>query len=507
MPLFKKRVAAPAFTPSAPAAIVAAATRLRPDRYGNIRIPKSAMTEELWRQFEISGELAFAATWLGNALSRCHLYAAEVDKTGKILGASKDEIPNDLVTSFMGGPTGAAEALKTLGVHMTVPGDSYVVARVQQDGSLGQWEIVSTDEIRPGLRGQIIIDRGNGDVETLDENMTLVTRVYRPHPRKKSEAWSPAMAALPVLRETEQLLKYKFAIMDSRLAGSGILFLPSELDFPNPEGEVEDGASPFLTLLTEVMMASLKDRGKASSIVPIVVQGPAEAIAAAKWMVSPHMDLIAQASADIVAAIHRLALALDMPPEVLTGVSGANDWNGYLIAEEAVKLHIEPVMALICAALTEGYLIPALEAAGLDSSKYVIWFDPSELVLRPNQGVDAKDAYDRGELSGEALLRYLGFTSLDAPTGNEKAKADIIALLKAAPQLGDAMAIPLFKVMDLQKYGITEDDIRALAPDPAGGTPPITDPDELDPSVNEPAPDGEPISGRRGNKGPANPRG
>jgi hypothetical protein len=483
---------------------VAAATRLKPDLYGNLRVPHAYWTDEAWRQYEISGELRFACVWLGNALSRCRLVAMDVDDNGQILGPTTNKIAKDLVAGFMGGPTGTAEAMQAFGTHLTVPGDCYVTARLDGDGNLSDWEVFSTEELRPGNKpGWVTINRGDGLLEQWSLETTFVVRVHRPHPRRKWEADSATRSALPVLREIEQLSKHIFATIDSRLAGAGILMLPSEMDFPSPEGEVNPGESAVLALLAEAMMASIKDRGDARAVVPIVAQGPAAVLASAQWLVSPAMELTNDVADLRDRAIKRLALDLDVPPEVLLGVAAANDWNGWLIEESAVKLHVEPVMGFIAGALTKGYLQPALDAAGEDASKFCIWYDPSELVLRPNRASDAKDLFDRGVISEETLRRETGFTEMDEPQGDEKAKLEIITLLKAAPQLGDAMAVPLFKVMHLDRYGITEEDVKP-APDPMGGTPPIDDPDAT--GVVDPD-NGPPVSGEDENKGPENPTG
>ena len=64
---------------------------------------------------------------------------------------------------------------------------------------------------------------------------------------------------------------------------------------------------------------------------------------------------------------------------------------------------------MICEALTNDYLRPVLEASGIDPEPYVVWYDSSPLTVRPNQGQDAKDLYDRGmkivDLSADFRLK------------------------------------------------------------------------------------------------------
>lgn len=468
--------------------IVAAANRMRPDAglMSYFRLPVEAWTAEAWRQYDINGALRYAATWKGNAFSRCRLMVVEVLPTGERGPETKDQRVIDIMRSFLGSPTKQSQMLQLWGTHVTVPGQMYIVAIVQPDGSF-KWCIHSSDEIKQGTLGKpgaFVVDTGDGrPVEYVDGNNAMLIRVHRPHARKSWLADSPTRVAIPILREIEQLHKYKFAIMDSRLAGAGILLLPNDLDFPDPEDEIQPGESKFLALLAEAMMASIKNRGDARAVVPIVVQGPKESLGTAQWLVSPATELSPQASTDLEVAYRNLGVALDMPPEALLGLSGANDWAATSIDEAGIKLHIEPDLTILCDAITQEYLAPALELAGLDPRKYAVWFDSADLVLRPSRAQDAKDLYALGVISAATLRHACGFNDLDAPTGKEKAIADLKVVLMAAPGIGLLVAKALVELLDLGQYGITAE---MLAPDPAGGTPNTGDqPDPAKPDTTQ----------------------
>jgi hypothetical protein len=452
-------------------AIVAAANRVMPDKFANLRIPRESWQEEAWRQYDLNGVLRFACTWMGNAASKCRLYAADVDAGGKVIGETEDEEVQALVAGFMGSPGKQAEMLMSIAVHLTVPGDCYIVATVAEDGGFASWEIVSIDEIKPGIGGGAMIDDGSGKPRAIPTGSALIFRVHRPHPRKKFWADSPTRAALPALREHEQLTKYIFATIDSRLAGAGILLLPQELDFPTPAEDIQPGESPFLALLAEAMMASIKDRGDARAVVPIVVQGPKDALGSAQWLISPAQQLSMDVAELRDKATKAIALDLDMPAEIVLGIGDASHWGAWAVEESSIKMHVEPLMTIIVSAFTEGYLKPALIAAGKDPRKFAIWFDPSGLRLRPNRSADAVTLYNIGELSGDALRVANGFTDEDGPQGEEKAWRQIEKALKAAPNLGEPLLKAIAKALGLFKLGITEDDLRP-APDPEGGTTP-----------------------------------
>jgi hypothetical protein len=117
-------------------------------------------------------------------------------------------------------------------------------------------------------------------------------------------------------------------------------------------------------------------------------------------------------------AIRRLALGLDAPPELLLGTGGMNHWGAWLVMEDVVTTHLEPPLALICDALTTQYLWPVLIDQGLTQAQaheYVIWYDVSDLVVRPNRASDAMALHSKGVISSDALLNATGFDESDAP--------------------------------------------------------------------------------------------
>ena len=123
------------------------------------------------------------------------------------------------------------------------------------------------------------------------------------------------------------------------------------------------------------------DRGSAAAVVPLAIKVPGEYVDKIQ-----HMTFWSEFSATVLdlgdRAIKRLALALDMPPEIVTGVSGMNHWGAWRVQEEAITLHIEPLALIICHALTRGYLRPALLALGFpaeDVEQLLIGVDPTNL--------------------------------------------------------------------------------------------------------------------------------
>lgn len=153
--------------------------------------------------------------------------------------------------------------------------------------------------------------------------------------------------------------------------------------------------------------------------------------------------------------------------------TGNTAWQ---IDESGIKLHISPLIEVICSGLTLSYLQPMIEASGVsiaDGSEYVIWYDISELTTHPDLSQNGKDAYDRGEISGIAYRREAGFSEDDAPDEEELKQLVLLKLALAGnttaigqlfPDLEEAMA-------PAPTPGYDPETGRPLAPEPPPGTP------------------------------------
>lgn len=423
--------------PEPPRSLVAAASQINLDgsSWKNWKFGDQKWQEEAWRQYDICGELRYVANWVGNAISRCRIYIADVDRAGR----PGEEVTNNKIVaigeSMFGGPAGRAEAQRALGIHLTVPGEAYVVAESVANAKEDIWYVASTTEVRK-QGGKVIVNRSNvfgGGKRELDENKDLLIRVWTPHPRQFDLADSSVRAVLPILREIEQLTKFVFAQVDSRLAGAGVLLLPQELDFPAGDG-IEPGIAGFQELLARAMGASLNNREDASSMVPVMGQVPGEFVDKIKHLTFS-TDLTTSAKDLREEAIRRLGLALDVPPEVLTGQGSANHWSAWQIEESAIKIHVVPPLVRVVDALTTAFLRPALKAQGVDPEKYTFWYDTSPLTQRPDRQQEAKDLHAITIISDQALREAGNWSEEDAPDEAEVQRRLATELIKAQPQL------------------------------------------------------------------------
>ena len=437
--------------------------------------------ERAWQHYDDIGEFRFGVGWLANGMSRVNLVAARPPKNvgeeptpltledGALTAVERRAM--ELVEMIAGGASGQGQMMAEFGEHLSVAGFAWLVAEPALDDEIGDtfesWRVYSQDALR--FEGQN--DKQRIDVRVTDGTSSdswrplhanaLVVKTWRKHPRRPWEPDAPCRAALTVLDIIDLLTAHVVASGRSRLAGAGILGIPSEAEFPPPPPSVDasgnvteqDAFDYFVEQLTTAMTAPIADRDSAAGVVPLVVSIPGEYLDKMK-----HLDLAtafdAQLSTLLEEAIKRLALALDMPPEILTGMSGVNHWTAWQVEETAITLHIEPAAEIVCQALTEGWLAIALEAEGYDSSAALVWYDTSDLTSPPDKSANVVQAYDRLQASAATLRRELGLTEADAPNDEEFKQRVLLDAAKGAPTLAPSM---------LAKAGILPEEVAAVA--------------------------------------------
>lgn len=381
-----------------------------------------AWQNQAWDFYDMIGEFHYAVNYIGNLMSRAKLIPM---KDG---APTDDEAVVAAVAALFGGPSGQKEMLRQLGIHFTVAGEAYIVGIADpEEDEDDDWYVVAATEISKSA-GHI---RLWGELD-VDPDQAFCLRQWRPHPRKQRKSDSPTRALLPILAEIHQLTKHVAAQIDSRLAGAGLLLLPSEISFPSRtitvtedgkeiEKEVE-GADSFVQELVETMSIAIQNRESADALVPIVLQVPSDSLEKIQ-----HLTFWSQLDENAIElraeAIRRLALGLDMPPEILTGMGNANHWSAWQVEEATIKSHSEPLLAAITSELTKRYLYPYLRGEGVAEEEirsYSIGADTTEMRLRPNRSKEAIELYDRGELSAETMLRENGFLPSDAMGEDER---------------------------------------------------------------------------------------
>lgn len=485
----------PPATPSpTPRALTAAASR--PSRAGSAAqaakagpasgAPLGSLSwqSEAWAAYDEVGEERFLASTLAGRLSQARLYVQHKPLSGPHSSLRDD--PTD-VTDTASGPTaqlaeavlaalGASQQdlgqmLQRLATNLFVAGEGWLVGvprHVIDEASPSSapavtapspdpaltdlvWRVLAVTEVssvgRDGRTVRLNLGTdGSAPVEVSSDEVYMV-RVWRPHPARYWEADSPTRACLPILRELIGLTRHISAQIDSRLAGAGILVVPSSASAALASDAADSSAygapDPFVAALMDSMLRPIENRDDASAVVPLVVTVPDEAADKMSHLTfSTALDSGARDLRD--EAIRRLALAQDAPPELLLGSGAMNHWGAWLTREDTVTTHIEPVLALICDALTSQYLRPVLLSAGLSEDEVrtlSVGYDVSALVARPNRSEEALNLHRAGAVSDEALREASGFDDSDAKPLDERALMQALAMVSKRPDLMGTIGI------------------------------------------------------------------
>lgn len=439
MPLRKKQL-------PVPNSLIASAVKvnLNETAWRSYRLRDEQWQRETWRLYDQIGEFRFAAGYIGSAVSRVRIFVSELDELGRVSGEVEDDDEVQAIAdTLFGGPAAKSENLRLIGISLMVAGECFIVGKAAESGESrngeiprDQWFVVSPGGMRR-LEGGLVF-RHNGRLIRLDEGRDIVIRLWTPHPADPDLADSPARSALPILTEMERLTMYAFSQYDSRLASAGILPIPNNIDFP--QGDDEDapgGAEGLMKALIETGTESLKGHGSAAGVFPILVEMPIEALQAMKDEPIRFESVLSEHFTEYWnRASRRLATSLDMPPEVLEGAAETNHWGIWYVEENAIKIHIEPLMTRIVDALTRAYLQPALRALGRDPADFVFEYDTAPLTNRPNRLQDTLNLYERGIVSADAVLRAGNYNpAVDSPEQDEENKRFIRELMLRDPSL------------------------------------------------------------------------
>ncbi|WP_086859932.1 hypothetical protein [Streptomyces milbemycinicus] len=387
--------------------------------------------QEAWRFFKEVPEVRFAGTWVGNAMSGVTLYAGRRADDGTIERAPDNHPASEIVREIAGGPDGQSNLLGDFGPHLVVAGEGWIVVRPTADDTNAidgyDWRVLSTREVKQQGGGKLTAEVDGEDIPIPpydpnaepDPMAPIAIRVWKPSPDRHIEADSPVRSSLVLLEELQLLNAAVAAIARSRITGRGVLLVPKGTRFPTSPGTAGDAEDDLLEVFLEVASTAIREPDSAAATVPIILEVPAEVISDIKWLsFESNFDELALKLRD--EAIRRFANGLEVPAEILLGLSDANHWSAWAISAEAVRLGVEPRLAIVCHALTTQWLRPLLEDQAVeDPDEWLVWYDTSQLRVQANRAQTALEAFQAGLISAAAARRETGFDEADAPTADE----------------------------------------------------------------------------------------
>ena len=350
-----------------------------------------------WQLWTLLGEIHYPTSHLARQVGRLS-WTVTIDD--QLL---PDEIGNSLLSAATFGP-GLREASRLLALNFQVAADMrYIQA---PDGRFDIYAVTTSG-----------VDKL---VEEAKRSGRLHFRLYNPDPIDPTKADSSVRTVIGPAEELLTLEALSRAQSRSRIAQAGMLLVPVEATF--------DDADPFGRDLETAMMAPIADENSPAAMVPIKVEMPEELIGKVEHLVfeRPYDDRIHEKQER---AIRRIALGLDIPPELLLGVDTVTHWTAWLVALETYTSHLEPLAAPI-GELYADVIAALIERTDGRQVNVLVEPDPGELLAKRSTVRDAMDAAKLGAVGLAYVREAIGADPEDAPTDEE---LDILRLLPREP--------------------------------------------------------------------------
>lgn len=417
---------------------------------------------------KIIPELNYASRFYAKMLTKLRIYPAfrnAADETEPITEGP----PVDLLDRIQDPGGGRSGILGSYGRLMFIVGEGYLFGR-DLDKPTERWTFVNTEEI--SFDGKSIIWKPTSSSEGVrfSPSAAEAYRLWSPDPERSGEAESPMRAIIEIAGELDLLTKAVASTAVSRMV-NGILRVPAELSFGADEPGIDDDpeANSFLADFIEHIIGVVENAGSPEAGAPFLAEGALEYLSGLDW-VKTHDPATDYLERDLrKEAIERAAMGMDLPPEILKGMSQANHWGARQILHDTWRSHGSVIAEQFCDDVADAYLRPALRDANFDRwREVVIAYDDSNVVVPPDRTDDADKAYDRGNVNDPGYRTMKGIAESMAPSEEEQRISLAIRLHEPALLKGT-------------RFEIEEPKPAPLPPGPAPSTDAPADPQESPP--------------------------
>lgn len=461
---------------------------------------------EAMRIYRTSGECWNPAQYYSRAMERIRYYPAIRDDRGVPVEVKSGPLVELFrrITSPSGSPGDLSELAGQYGRLQFVIGDGLLTV-TDQDGE-EIWEYLSPMELRlnpnidknapqeyrryraPGVPPEELTEAPDNEFEATGIDQARIWRLWRRSPEFSGWADSPVRPIIDLYETLARLTLAVHAEASSRAGTRGMVYMPQEFSFGPVDQTQEENPEedPLLREFQESFTRAIRDPGTAEAAQPYFLRGPgvtnvgggsiptADLI---KWIaLGPNDRYLEGEMWD--KTISRIAGAIDMPKELLTGMGDLNHWTSFFLNDIGFDQHTQPTVIRFCNDIASAYLRPAARKQRIDNADQVtIWFDASQARLHPDATGVARDAYDRFAISWEYYRQQIGAPDSAAPTDEEidkRIEIDIHRRALVSPEVAD------------QPIGQT--DQPGAKPPP--GPPPAGDTTKRPPGNRPPSPSG-----------------
>lgn len=416
-----------------------------------------AWQNQAWLYYDELPEIRFGARFVGNSLSKVRIFSAFQPDPSEPPLPMADAVDQELVSPEDAATAeqtwqrvrsrfgGQSEIMRDYAINNFITGECYLIglhpreATKDRPATPEDWGIFSVDELTseggtgfklrtmPEESGSNLLELDPGDPADPNAPRDIVVRLWQPHPRFGLDSDSALRSVLTVCEELLILTQSILASATSRL-NAGVWLLPDSIldgitDVTHDGQDGESTEDSVLDTLTEYFSTAVQKPASAARQVPFLLTMPVEEIAAAKdGLINFSRDIDTVAASQRIELINRLANGIDLPAEIVLGLSDANFWTAWQIAEDTFRYYLEPPAIQFVDGVNLGYYRPALEAAGVKNvMEHTLWIDASPLTTKPNQGVDATTGFEIGEVSGAFWRQAHGIPDTAEPTDRERA--------------------------------------------------------------------------------------
>lgn len=352
--------------------------------------------------------LAAARSYLGHNVSRLTLRPR--------VGPPGGDVTDDTsATSARSGLSLAAFPLGRAAELLFVAGRCWVAAWPQPTLATPKWVVFSDAELQLQPDRPPKLTTGGHQEDLYDARLPAAARplvfdIWRPSLQDQRQPWSAVQTLLGEL-EALYLLGLAMSLAAKQRLNAGILYLPSEAMLP--EELDADGVlieQSMLDKLTTAILDPVSRPDSPSSLVPIIITGPAEFADKIR-----HVMVQARTDPEKLRFEHgllmeQLGIGLDLPKMAVRGDQGTAKFDNLNeMREDQVRSYIVPYGELVADALTERWWRVWVS---VDPAAHVA-VDWSDLVPQKDRTASLLDALARGLIGPEVVLREIGVDSSD----------------------------------------------------------------------------------------------